>query len=127
MNRDALLDDSIVLHVGHAKHAINLGDTQPVQDIRHQSLEAHILDTGDILRTLEVLARTVFATLSGIVHKILCHFAKGTTFLAEVNDYTAAAALCFFDRLLDAKSKVRAARADVGAKHVTAVALVVDA
>lgn len=54
--------------LAHAQHPVDLGDTQPVQDVRHQRLEAHIFDTGDVLGPLEVVGGPVFATLAGVVH-----------------------------------------------------------
>ena len=38
-----------------------------MQDIRHESLEAHVLDTGNVLGPLEVVGRPVFPALSGII------------------------------------------------------------
>ena len=98
-----------------------------MQDIGHESLETHVLDTSNVLGTLEVLARPVFASFPGIVHEVLGHFTQRTTFLAEVDDNATAASLRFLDRFLDTKSEVGSACADVGPEHVTSVALVVDA
>ena len=39
-----------------------------MQNVRHQSLEAHVFDAGNVLGPLEVVGRAVFASLSGIVH-----------------------------------------------------------
>ena len=57
--------------LAHTQHAINLLDTQPMQDIRHQSLETHILHTGDILGTFEILRCTIGASFSCVVDEIL--------------------------------------------------------
>lgn len=54
--------------LAHAQHPVDLGDTKPVQDVRHQGLEAHVLHTGDILSPLEVVGCPIFATLSSVVH-----------------------------------------------------------
>lgn len=54
--------------LAHAEHPINLGDAQPVQDIRHQSLEAHILDPRDVLGPLEVIRCAIFPALASVVH-----------------------------------------------------------
>lgn len=53
--------------LAHAQHAVNLFDTQPVQDIRHQSLESHVLDSRNVLRASEVLRGSIGTALSGIV------------------------------------------------------------
>jgi len=126
MDRNALIDNSIVLHVGHAEHSVNLGDTQPVQDIWHQSLEAHVLDTGNILSALEVLAGTIFASLSGVVDEVFGDLAKSTAFLTEVDDNTAATLLGLFDCFFNTESQVGTACADVRSEYVTSVAFVVD-
>ena len=59
----------------HAKHPIYLCDSEPVKDLKcfvradsavaiapayvwHQSLEAHVLDSSNIFRSLEVIAGT---------------------------------------------------------------------
>ena len=54
--------------LAHAQHPIDLGDTEPMQNVRHKGLEAHVLHTGDVLGSLEVIGCPVLATLSGIVH-----------------------------------------------------------
>lgn len=55
----------------HRNHVINLLDTKPMQHIRHESLESHVLDTGDIFRTLEVHRSVVVTSLAGVVHQVL--------------------------------------------------------
>lgn len=55
---------------GGNRHSINLGDTKPVKNIRHQSLETHVFDTSDIFRSLEVFACTISTTLSCVVNKV---------------------------------------------------------
>lgn len=124
---DALVDDGVVLHVGHAQHAVDLLDAEPVQDVGHEGLEAHVLDAGDVLGALEVLARAVGAPLARVVHEVFGHFAQSAPFLAEVDDHAGPALLRLLDGFLDAEDQVRPARADVGAEDVAAVALVVHA
>lgn len=113
-----------------------------MQDIRHQSLKPHVFDTGDHLGPLEVFAGHVCASFPSIVHEILSHFSKSTTFFAEVDDDPTAAVLRFFDGLLDAKNEVWSTCTDVGAEDwkgqlggineklqaltVTTIALIVD-
>lgn len=53
--------------LAHAKHAVNLLYAKPVQDIGHESLEAHILDSGNVLGSLEVIRSSVLTTFPGIV------------------------------------------------------------
>ena len=65
--------------LAHAKHPVDLGDTEPVQDVRHQGLEAHVLHTSDVLSPLEVVGRPVFATLSSVIHNC----ANGQNFLCK--------------------------------------------
>ena len=121
-DRDALLHDRVVFHVAHAEHAIDLGDAQPVQDIRHQRLEAHVLDAGDVLRALKVLVGAIGAAFARVVDEVLRHLAQRAALLAEVDDDAGAAGLRFFDRLLDPKDQVGATGADVTAEDVGAVA-----
>lgn len=40
---DPGLDDGVMFHVGHGQHAVDLLDSQPVQDVWHQGLETHLL------------------------------------------------------------------------------------
>lgn len=126
MDRDALVDDSVVLHVTHTKHAVNLRDTKPVQNVGHKRLEAHIFDTSNVLCSLEIFARSVFAALAGIVNEVLGDFAKCSALFAEIDDNTTATVLSFLDSFLDTESKVWATCADVGSKYVTAVAFIVN-
>lgn len=126
-DRNALLHNGIMFHITHTEHTIDLGDAQPMQDIRHQRLKAHILHPRDILRALEILARAIGAAFPRVVHEILGHFPQGAAFLAEIDDDAGATGLGFFDRFLNAEDEVGAAGADVGAEDVGAVAFVVDA
>lgn len=57
--------------LGHTQHAINLLDTQPMQDIRHESLEPHILYAGDVLGSLEILGCAIGAAFSCVVDEVL--------------------------------------------------------
>lgn len=41
--------------LAHAQHAVNLGNAEPVQNIRHQRLETHVFDTGNVFGSLEVI------------------------------------------------------------------------
>lgn len=54
--------------LAHAQHAVNLGDAQPVEDVRHQRLEAHVLHARHVLGTFEVVGGAVFATLASVIY-----------------------------------------------------------
>lgn len=57
--------------LAHAQHPVNLLDTKPVQDVRHKGLEAHVLHTGDVLGTLEVIRGAIGTPLSSVVDDCL--------------------------------------------------------
>lgn len=122
---DALLDNGVVLHVAHTQHAVNLGDAQKVQNIGHEELEPHVLDTCNVLGSLEVLGSRVAAALARVVDEVLGDLAKGTTLFAEVNDNTGSTGLGLLDGLANAKNEVGSASANVRTKDVRSVALVV--
>jgi hypothetical protein len=93
----------------------------------HDSLKTHILDTSNILGTLEVLACSIFPTFSGIVHEVLCHLTKSSAFFTEINNDTTTTLLSLFDCLFYAKDEVGAASANVGTEDIAAVTFVVNA
>jgi len=45
MYLDTSIDKGIVLHVRHGRESVNLGHSEPVEDVRHKCLEAHVLYT----------------------------------------------------------------------------------
>ncbi len=98
-----------------------------MEHVRHQLLEAGVLDPGDALGALEVGGGLVAAglALAGVVDQELGHFAERPAFLAVVGDQADAAGLGLAHALLDAVGQVGPAGADVGAEDVRAVALVV--
>ena len=102
---------------------------EPVEDVGHELLEAHVLDAGHAFGALEIRRRAIAADLplARVVDQELRHLAERTAFLAVVDDEAHAALLRHLDADFDAVREVGAARADVGAEHVGAVALVVDA
>lgn len=57
-------------HITHRDHVVDLGDTQPVQDVGHEGLEAHVLDTGDELGGFEVFVSGVSTAFAEIVHEV---------------------------------------------------------
>lgn len=127
MDWDALVNNSIMLHVAHTQHSINLGDTKPVKNVGHKRLEAHVFDTSNVLRSLEVLAGSVFASLSGIVNEVFGDLAKCSAFFTEVDDNTTSAILSFLDSFFDSESEIRATCANIRAKDVAAITLIVNA
>jgi len=70
MDRNPALYDSIILHITHRHHIIDLLDAQPVQDVRHQCLEAHVLDTGDHFSGFEVFIGGVASAFTQVVYEI---------------------------------------------------------
>src|SRR5262245_6933265 len=102
---------------------MDLSHAEPVQDIRHQLLKAHVLHAGDALGPREILLGTVAAllTLAGVVDEELGHLAEPAAFLAEVDDQPDAAALRAADAFLDRVGEIRPARADIGAEDIRAV------
>ena len=129
VDRDALADQRVVLHVAHRGEAVDAGDAEPMQHVRHQFLEAHVLHAGDTLRALEIGLRAVAAllALARVVDQELGDLAERAAFLAVVDHEPDAARLRHLDADLDAVREIRPACADVGAEHVGAVALVVHA
>lgn len=58
------------LHITHGDHVVDLLNAKPMQHVRHQRLETHILDSSDELGGFEVLVCRVAATFAKVVHKI---------------------------------------------------------
>jgi len=64
-NLNSGINNGIVLHVAHGDEIIDLCDPEPMQRIRHQLLKAHILDTGDACRAMEIRFRAISTLLLG--------------------------------------------------------------
>lgn len=58
------------VHVTHRNHVVDFLDTEPVQDVGHECLEAHVLDTRDELCRFEVLVGGVTTPLPQVVDKV---------------------------------------------------------
>jgi hypothetical protein len=114
-------------HIAHRDHIMDLLNPEPMQNVRHQRLEPHILHPSNHLRALEVLIGRIASPLPEIVDEVLGDLTQCTTFLAEVNDEANSAALSAADALLDGIDEVGLAGADVGTEDVGAVTFVVDA
>ena len=54
--------------LAHTQHTVDLGDAEPVKDIRHESLEPHILDAGDVFGPFEVIRRPILPAFPSVVH-----------------------------------------------------------
>lgn len=54
--------------LAHAQHTVDLGDPEPVQNIRHEGLESHVFDAGDVFGPFEVVGCTIFSTFPRVVH-----------------------------------------------------------
>src|SRR5262249_7098478 len=61
---DSGFDDRVKFHVRHRNEAIDPVDTEPVQHVGHQLLEARILDARDAFGALEIGCRLVAARLA---------------------------------------------------------------
>lgn len=64
--RGIKIESPIVL--AHAEHAVNLGNAEPVKDVRHKGLKPHVLNARNVFCPLEVVRCAVLASLPGIVH-----------------------------------------------------------
>ena len=108
-------------HITHRNHVVDLLDAKPVQHVRHESLEAHVLHTSYELGRAEVLVCGVATALAKVVYQIFRHLAQRTTFLAEVHNDANTTALCRTDALLYREYEIRFASADVRTKHIRTV------
>lgn len=57
--------------LAHAQHTIDLLNSEPVKNIGHEGLEAHIFYASNVLSSLEVLRCTIGTALSGVVDEVL--------------------------------------------------------
>lgn len=54
--------------LAHAQHAVDLGDPEPVEDVRHEGLEPHVLDAGNVFGPFEVVRCAIFPAFPRVVH-----------------------------------------------------------
>src|SRR5262249_23910867 len=129
VDADALADEGVALHVAHGGEAVDAGDAEPVQHVRHQLLEAHVLHAGDAFCALEIAVGPVAALLplAGVVDQEFGDFAERAAFLTIVDHEPDAAGLRHLDGDLDAVREIGPAGDDVGAEYVGPVAFVVYA
>ena len=57
-------------HITHRNHPMDVFDSQPVKDVRHQHLEPHVLHAGNELGRFEVLVRRVASAFAEVVNEI---------------------------------------------------------
>src|SRR5262252_3648081 len=126
---DPLRHQRVAFQVRHRDPPVDPADPEPVEDIRHQLLKAHVLHPGNALGAAEISVGSVASrlALAGVVHEKLGHFAERSPFFAIVDDESHPALLRGLDADLDPMHQIGAAGADVRAKYVGAVALVMDA
>src|SRR5215472_968548 len=126
---DPLRHERIALQVRHRDPAVDAADAEPMEDVRHQLLKAHILRAGDAFGPAEIGIGPIAAelALAGVVDKEFRDLAQRPPLLAVVNDDPNAALLRRLDAHLDAVHEIGAAGAYVGAENIRAVALVVNA
>src|SRR6516165_3502362 len=123
---DVLLDQRIVFHVAHGYEAVDAGETQPMDHIRHQLLKAGILHAGDAFSALEIGRGGVSSllALARVVDQELRHLAECASFLAVVYDDAQSGGLSAARAFFDTVDKIRPASADIGAEDVGPVALI---
>src|SRR5690606_34801218 len=82
-NVDSGAGDRVVFHVGHRYEAIDLGDAEPLQHIRHQLLETRILHACNAFGAFEIGGRLIAAglTLSRVVDEEFRDLAERAAFL----------------------------------------------
>src|SRR5215207_4615935 len=126
---DALRPRGLMFDVRHRHPAIDAADAEPVEDVRHQLLKAHVLHAGDTFGAVEIGLGAIAALLplARIVNQELGDLAEGAALLAVVDDEPDTALLRGPGADLDPVHEVGPAGADVGAEHVGAIALVMDA
>src|SRR5262249_21423888 len=126
---DALPDQRVIFHIAHGDEAINAGEAQPVDHVRHQLLKSRVLYAGDAFCALEIGSSSIaiLLALAGIVDQEFGDLAKCAAFLAIVHDDAEPTGLPGANAFLDAVYQVGTAGADVGAEHVRSVALIMHA
>src|SRR5215472_7633504 len=126
---DALRGEGIALEVRHRYPAVDAADAEPMKNVRHQFLEPHVLYPGDAFGAAEIGIWAIAAqlALAGVVDEEFGDLAKGSPFLAVVDDNPDPAPLRGLDAHLDAVHEIRPASADIRSEHIRAVAFVVHA
>jgi len=125
---DASADNGIVLHVRHGNEIVDLCHAQKVERIRHQGLEAGILDTCNLLCTLEISFRRISSllSLSRVVDQILGDFSQRSPLFSEIDDDSTSSLLRRLDAFLNGVRQIGATGTNVTAKDITSVAFIVN-
>src|SRR5580700_8361410 len=125
---DALAHQRVIFHVAHRDETVDALDAEPMHGVRHQLLEAGVLNAGNAFGALEIGRRRVAALLplARVIDQEFRDLAQRPAFLAVIDDDAETAGLATAGTFLDAVNQIRPAGADVGAEYVGAVALVVD-
>src|SRR5277367_6414719 len=125
-DRDALRGQRLMFHVRHRDPTVDAANAEPVEDVRHQLLEAHVLHAGDALGAAEIGVGAVAAllTLPRVVDEELGDLAESAALLAVIDDDADPALLRGLDADLDAVHQIGPASANIRAEDVRAVALV---
>src|SRR5712671_2362022 len=126
---DPLRLERVVLQVRHRDPAVDAADPEPMEDIRHQLLKPHVLHAGDAFGAAEIGVGPIAAqlTLTSVVDEEFGDLAKRSPLLAVVDDDPDPALLRGLDADFYPVHEIRAARADIRAEDIRAVALVVNA
>ena len=92
---DALADQRIIFHVAHRDEPVDAPQTEPMDRVRHQLLEARVLNAGDAFGALEIGGGGVAALLplARVVDQELGDFAERAALLAVIDDDADAAGL----------------------------------
>src|SRR5215471_2680538 len=83
---DPLRLERVALQVRHRDPAVDAADPEPVEDVRHQLLKAHVLHAGDAFGAAEIGVRPVAAMLplAGVVDEEFGDLAERPPLLAVV-------------------------------------------
>src|SRR5215472_4511373 len=119
-NLDTLIRQRIALQIGHRHPTVDPPDPEPMKDVRHQLLKAHVLHAGDALGAAEISVGAVAPclALAGVVDKEFGDFPERPPFLAVVDDEPDPTLLRGLDADLDPVHEIGAAGADIRAEHV---------
>mmetsp|Transcript_5690 Transcript_5690/g.20028 ORF Transcript_5690/g.20028 Transcript_5690/m.20028 type:complete len:228 (+) Transcript_5690:376-1059(+) len=99
-----------------------------MEGIRHEFLESHVFHSSNTSSAMEVRFCTIstLLPLPGIVNQELGNLAKRASLLSEVHDDTDATILSGSYALLDPMHEIGSAGADIGAKDIRPVALIMN-
>ena len=70
LDLDTTVHNRVVLHITHGHHVVHFSDPEPVENVRHEGLEAHVFDARDELGGFEVPIRRVSAAFAEVVDEV---------------------------------------------------------